>query len=58
MGARRHSEQIRHDLGMYLKYARIAFIQMQKDILLLFVYVIDGTLSVEEIMNEIVEKID
>ena len=51
MGARRHSEQIRHDLGMYLKYARIAFIQMQKDILLLFVYVIDGTLSVEEIMN-------
>lgn len=51
-------DEIRDDLEMYLKYARIAFIQMKKDILPSSDYVIDGTLSVEEIVNEIVEKID
>ncbi len=44
------ADEIRHDLEMYLTYARIAFIQMQKDILPSSDYVIDGTLSVEEII--------
>ncbi len=52
------ADEIRHDLEMYLKYARIAFIQMQKDILSSSDYVIDGTLSVEEIVNEIVAQMD
>ena len=42
------ADEIRCDLEMYLKYARIAFIQMQKDILTSSVYVIDGMLSVDE----------
>lgn len=52
------ADEIRHDLEMYLKYARIAFIQMQKDILPSSDYVIDGTQSVEEIVNEIIAKMD
>lgn len=52
------ADEIRRDLEMYLKYARITFIQMQKDILPSSDYVIDGALSVEEIVNEIVVKID
>lgn len=52
------ADEIRRDLEMYLKYARIPFIQMQKDILPSSDYVIDGALSVEEIVNEIVVKID
>lgn len=52
------ADEIRRDLEMYLKYARIAFIQMQKDILPSSDYVIEGALSVEEIVNEIVAKID
>jgi len=50
------ADEIRDDLEMYLKHARIAYIQMQKDILPSSDYVIDGTLSVEEIVNEIVTK--
>ena len=52
------ADDIRRDLEMYLKYARIAYIQMQKDILPSSDYVIDGTLSVDEITNEIVTKIN
>ena len=52
------ADDIRHDLEMYLKYARIAYIQMQKDILPSSDYVIDGTLSVDEITNEIITKIN
>lgn len=52
------ADEIRHGLEMYLNYARIALIQMQKDILPSSDYVIDGTLSVEEIVNEIVAIID
>lgn len=52
------ADEIRHDLEFYLKYARMAFIQMQKDILPSSDYVIDGTLSVEEIVNEIVAKMN
>ena len=52
------SDEICNDLEMYLKYARIAFVQMQKDILPSSDYVIDGTLSVEEIVNEIAAKVE
>ena len=52
------ADDIRRDLEMYLKYARIAYIQMQKDILPSSDYVIDGTLNVDEITNEIVTKIN
>ncbi len=52
------ADEIRHDLEIYLKYARIAYVQMQKDILPSSDYVIDGALSVEEIVNEIVAKVD
>ena len=51
------ADEIRNDLKMYLKYARNAFVQMQKDILPLSDYVIDGTLSVEGIVNEIAVKV-
>lgn len=52
------ADEIRHDLEIYLKYARISFIQMQKDILPSSDYVVDGTLSIEEIVNEIIAQID
>lgn len=52
------ADDIRYDLEMYLKYARIAYIQMQKDIMPSSDYVIDGTKSVDEIANEIVTKIN
>lgn len=46
-------QEIRNDLMGYLKFARIAYIQMQKDILPSSDYVIDGAASI----NFIVEKI-
>lgn len=52
------ADEIRSDLENYLKYARISFIQMQKDILPSSDYVIDGTLSIEEIVNEIISFMD
>ena len=51
------ADDIRNDLETYLKYARISFIQMQKDILPSSDYVIDGTRTVDEIANEIIAKI-
>lgn len=51
------ADDIRNDLETYLKYARISFIQMQKDILPSSDYVIDGTHTVDEIANEITAKI-
>ena len=48
---------IRNDLMGYIKYARIAFIQMQKDILPSSDYVIDGTMSTEDIVKEIIDII-
>ena len=51
------ADDIRRDLEIYIKYARIAYVQMQKDVLPVSDYVIDGTLSVNEIVNEIVTKI-
>ncbi|MCM1023301.1 MAG: hypothetical protein NC395_04500 [Prevotella sp.] len=51
------ADDIRRDLETYLKYARVSYIQMQKDILPSSDYVIDGTLAVDEIAKEITEKI-
>ena len=51
------ADDIRNDLETYLKYARISFIQMQKDILPSSDYVIDGNCTVDEIANEIIAKI-
>lgn len=48
---------IRNDLMGYIKYARIAFVQMQKDILPSSDYVIDGTMSTEDIAKEIIDII-
>lgn len=48
---------IRNDLTGYLKFARIAFVQMQKDILPSSDYVIDGTMSTEYIAREIINII-
>ena len=50
-------KDIRKDLTRYLKYARIAFVQMQKDILPSSDYVIDGTMSTEYIAKEIINII-
>lgn len=47
-------EVIRNDLEMYLRYARLAFVQMQKDILPSSDYVIDGTMNVDSIVESIV----
>ncbi len=50
-------EEIRKDMEMYLKYARIAYVQMLKDILPVSDYVIDGTKELEEKVKEIIEVI-
>lgn len=50
-------EDIRNDLLGYLKYARIAFVQMQKDILSSSNYVIDGTISTESIVDNMINII-
>ena len=50
-------EDIRNDLEGYLKYARIAYVQMQKDILPSSDYVIDGTMSIESIVEDIINII-
>jgi len=42
------AEEIREDMEMYLKYARVAYVQMLKDVLPSSDYVIDGTKEVEE----------
>lgn len=41
------------DLELYLKYARIAFGQMQNDVLPSSDYVLDGTLGVDDLVEEI-----
>lgn len=47
-------EEIRNDLELYLKYARIAFLQMEKDVLPSSDYVIDGTLGLDDLVSEII----
>lgn len=46
-------EDIRNDLEIYLKYVRIAYVQMLKDILPSSDYVIDGTKELLEKTDEI-----
>ena len=46
-------DEIRKDIEMYLKYARIAYVQMLKDVLPSSDYVIDGTKELEEKVEEI-----
>ena len=50
-------KDIRNDLMGYLKYTRIAYVQMLKDILPSSDYVIDGTMSTEYIAEEIINII-
>jgi uridine kinase len=51
-------DEIRNDLNAYLKYARIAYLQMLKDILPSSDYVIDGSLEVDKIVDELVKFIN
>lgn len=50
-------EEIRKDMENYLKYARAAYVQMQKDILPSSDYVIDGTKKLEEEADEVIKII-
>lgn len=47
------AEEIREDMETYLKYARIAYVQMLKDVLSSSDYVIDGTEELEEKVENI-----
>lgn len=49
------AEEIRNDMEIYLKYARIAYVQMLKDILPSSDYVIDGTKEINDIVDEIIK---
>lgn len=50
-------EEIRKDMEFYMKYARVAYVQMQKDVLASSDYVIDGTKELEEKVDEIIKII-
>lgn len=50
-------EEIRKDMETYLKYARVAYIQMLKDILPSSDYVIDGTKELKDKTDEILKII-
>jgi len=51
-------DEIRSDMEMYLKYARVAYVQMLKDILPSSDYVLDGTKDPGELAEEIIEIIN
>lgn len=51
------AEEIRYDMDMYLKYARVAYVQMLKDILPSSDYVIDGTKELDDKIQEIINII-
>lgn len=51
------AEEIRNELENYLKYARIAYMQMLKDIRPSSDYVVDGTKELEKIVDEIINVI-
>lgn len=51
------ANEIRNDMEVYLKYARIAYVQMLKDILPSSDYVVDGTKRIEIIADEIIKII-
>ena len=48
------ADEIRHDMDVYLKFARIAYVQMLKDISPTSDYVIDGSKELETIVEEII----
>lgn len=50
-------DEIRAEMNFYLKYARVAYLQMQKDILPSSDFVIDGTLEIDGITERIIEYI-
>ena len=50
-------EEIRDEMKNYLKYARVAYLQMQKDILPSSDFVIDGTLEIDDIVEKVIECI-
>ena len=50
-------DDIRYEMDVYLKYARIAYVQMLQDILPISDYVIDGTKELKIIINEAMEII-
>ncbi len=51
------AEEIRNDMKMYLKYARVVYIQMLKDILPSSDCVVDGTKELDVIVDEILKVI-
>ena len=51
------ADDICYEMDVYLKYARIAYVQMLQDILPISDYVIDGTKELKIIINEAVEII-
>ena len=51
-------DEIRNEMEGYLKYARIAYLQMLKDILPSSDYVVDGSLKIDEITSKIMEIIE
>lgn len=51
------ADDIRYEMDVYLKYARIAYVQMLQDILPISDYVIDGTKELKIIINKAVEII-
>lgn len=51
------ADEIRSEMDIYLKYARIAYVQMLKDILPSSDYAIDGTKELEEKADEIMSII-
>lgn len=51
------ADEIRSDMEIYLKYARTAYVQMQKDILPSSDHVVDGAKDLETIVDEIMGAI-
>lgn len=51
------ADDIRYEMDVYLKYERIAYVQMLQDILPISDYVIDGTKELKIIINEAMEII-
>ena len=51
------ANEIREEMKMYIQYARVAYVQMLKDIRPSSDYVIDGTKDLEEQVEEILEYI-
>jgi uridine kinase len=50
-------DEIREEMSFYLKYSRIAYEEMLKTIMPNSDYVIDGSMKLDEIVNQIVDKI-